>query len=103
MRASLKRSFSEAPAQTAARAAGSRLIRNKRRPEGAISRTVPNRLQHLLRGVPQRVIFIAALRERRDAAGERPAIGGEIQHRPGAPASRPPRTPLVPLDAHSPL
>ncbi len=43
----------------------------------------------MLGRVAQRVILVAALRERRDAAGQGPPVGGEIHCGPGASAQRP--------------
>src|SRR5215472_10125779 len=72
----------QTPAQPAISAGIGRTIRFERAAESAIGRPGPDLAQTLLRGITERVVLIAALRERRDAARQRPAIGGEIHHRP---------------------
>src|SRR5215467_198843 len=54
---------SKAPAQATVCTGGGRLVRQKRVAERSVGRAVPNLLQRLLRGVAQRVMFVAALRE----------------------------------------
>src|SRR5260221_7095413 len=44
---------------------------------------------------------MAALRDRRDAAGQRRSIGGEIHYRPGSPAQRPWRTLVMALETRA--
>src|SRR5262249_47396124 len=45
----------------------------------------------LLGGIAKRIVVVPVLRERRDAAGQRAAIGGKIHQRPWPPAERPRR------------
>ena len=49
-------------------------------PRGRPGRRGPFQIsrKRLLRGVAERVVLVAVLRERRDAAGQRPAVGGEV-------------------------
>ena len=71
----------------AGRAAGvRRRVRHQRLAEALVSGAGRDLAQRLLRGVAERVILVAALRERGDAARQRAAIGGEIHHCPGSPA-----------------
>src|SRR5262245_52421164 len=93
----------EAPAQAAVRTSVGRPVGQQRLPERAVGCAVPDLLQRLLGGVAQRVVLVAALRERSDAAWQRPAVGGEIHHRPGSPAQRPGRAAIVAFEAHARL
>src|SRR5215469_632223 len=61
---------SQAPAQAAARARRGRMVGQEPGAEIAIGRSVPDLAQRLLRRVAERVVLIAALGERRDAAGQ---------------------------------
>src|SRR5262249_46758106 len=90
---------SQAPAQPAAGAGCGRVVGHEVFAKRAIARTIPDVLQGLLGGVAQRIVLIAALGERRDAARERAAVGGEIHHRPRAPAHRPWRRTGLSLEA----
>ena len=87
----LRRHRLQAPAQSAAGAGFRRGIRFERLAEIGIGRPGPDFAQALLGGVAERVILVAALRERRDAARQRAAVGGEIHHRPRPAAQRPGR------------
>src|SRR5690348_7037801 len=79
----------QAPPQPAIGASFGRFVGFERVAEGAVGRPGPDFTQCLLRGIAERVILVAALRERRDTARQRAAIGGEIHHRPRPPAQRP--------------
>src|SRR5262249_25423422 len=63
----------------------------ERRTKFAIGRPIPDLAQSLLGGIAERIVVVPVLRERRDAAGQRAAIGGKIHQRPWPPAERPPR------------
>src|SRR5580704_1389739 len=93
----------EAPAQAAARARGWRVVGEEAGTERPVGRAVPDIAQALLRGVAERVVLVAALRERRDAARQRAAVRGEIHHVPRPPAHRPGRAVVVALEAHARL
>ena len=88
---SCSRLCSQAPAQPAIGAGRRRLLGQQRRAEFPIGRPVPDFPQGLLGCIAQRVVFVAMLRKRRDAARQCAAIGGEIHQRPGPPAERPGR------------
>src|SRR5262245_15650640 len=93
----------EAPAQAAVRTSARRAVGQQCLAERAVGRAVPDLLQRFLGGVAQRVVLVAALRERSNAARQGPAVGGEIHHRPGSPAQRPGRAAVVALEAHARL
>src|SRR5262249_25080890 len=93
----------QAPAQAAARAGGGRMVGQEPGAERAIGRPVPDLAQGLLRGVAQRIVFVAALRERRDAARKRPAVRRDVHHGPRPPAHRPGRAVVVALETHAGL
>src|SRR5258707_15358012 len=95
--------ISETPAQAAARAGGWRLIGEERIAERGIGGAVPDLAQRLLGGVAEGVVLVAVLRERRDAAGKRAAVGGEIHDGPGPAAHGPGRIPVLALEAHAGL
>ena len=82
---------------------GRRLLRDERFAEIAIGLSGPDFAQGLLGGVAERIVFIAALRERRDAARQRAAVGGEVHDRPGPAAQRPRRTLIAAFEAHAGL
>src|SRR5215831_19229865 len=88
----------QTPAQPAIGAGVGRTVRFERAAESAIGRPGPDLAQTLLRGITERVVLIAALRERCDAARQRAAIGGEIHHRPRPPAQRPWRAVVAALE-----
>src|SRR5690242_7881542 len=91
------------PAQPAIGAGLRGPIGFERAAERAIGRSGPDFAQALLRGIAERVVLVAALRKRRDAARQRPAIGGEIHHRPRPPAQRPWRAIVVALETDARL
>src|SRR5258708_3996633 len=95
--------ISKTPAQAAARTGGWRLVGQKRVAKRAISLPVPDFAQRLPGGVAERVVLIAALREGRDAAGQRAPVGGEIHDGPRAAAHRPGRVAVLALQAHARL
>src|SRR5262249_13497525 len=106
IRSSLRRATSimlEAPAQPAARASVRRPVGQQRLTERTVGRAVPDFQQRLLGGVAQRVVLVAALRERRDAARQRPSVGGEIHHRPAPSAQCPGPAAVVAVEAHARL
>src|SRR5258708_13428607 len=94
---------SKAPAQPAARAGDGRFIGQESVTERSVGRAVPDLAQGLLRRIAERVILVSALRERRDAAGERTAIRRDIHDGPRPAAHRPRRAVVVPLETHARL
>src|SRR5215468_1117871 len=95
--------FLQAPAQAAIGASLGRPVGFERVTEGAIGRPGPDLAQALLCGIAERVVLVAALRERRDAAWQRAAIGGEIHHRPRPAAQRPWRAVIAALETDAGL
>src|SRR2546423_976826 len=79
----------QAPPQAAVGAALRRRVRLQRVAKTLVGGAVPDLAQGRLRGVAQRVILVALLRKRRDAAGQRAAVGGEVHHAPRPSAQRP--------------
>src|SRR3954462_2962969 len=84
-----QRARSEAPAQTAALARLGGRVADQGGAEVAVSGAVPDFHQVLLGRVAEGVVLVAAGGERGDAAGQRPAVRGEIHERPRAGAGRP--------------
>src|SRR5271169_5315050 len=93
----------QAPAQAAIGACGRRFLRQERLAEIAIGLASPDFPQSLLGGVAKRIVFVTALRERGDTAGQRPAVGGNVHDRPRPAAQRPRRAMVVTLQTHSRL
>src|SRR5205807_611384 len=96
----------KAPAQAAARAGGGRMVGQQAGAERAIGRPVPDLAQRLLRGVAERIVLVAALGERRDAARQRAAVRRDVHHGPRPPAHRPGRavvTVIMAFEAHARL
>src|SRR6202034_2441216 len=81
----------QAPAQSATGAGLGWRVRFERLAEIDVGRPGPDFAQALLGGVAERVILVATLRKRRDAARQSPPVGGEIHHRPWPAAQRPGR------------
>ena len=79
----------KAPAQSAACTGLGRRVGLQLCAEILVGLAVPDVAQRLLRGITKCIVLIALLRERRDAAWQRPPVGGEIHDRPGTPAERP--------------
>src|ERR1700729_3979583 len=93
----------EAPAQSATCARRRRFVGEQAAPKIAISFAGPDLAQGLLRGVTECVVLIAALRKRRDAAGQGAAVGGDIHDRPRPAAHRPRRTAVAAFETHARL
>src|ERR1700676_768954 len=91
----------QAPAQSTIGAGRRRPVRLERATEFLIRRTAPNVSQGLLRGVAERVILVAALREWRDAARQGAAVGSDVHDRPRPAAQRPWRAIVATLEAHA--
>src|SRR5262245_26730157 len=79
----------QAPAQAAACACPWWCVGLQCQTEIPICFTVPDVPQGLLRCIAKGVIFVALLGERRDAAGQGAAVGGEIHDGPRPAAQRP--------------
>ena len=99
----MERNHLQAPAQAAIGAGFGRPVGFERATEGAIGRPSPDLAQRFLRGIAERVILVAMLRERRDAARQRAAIGREIHQGPRPPAQRPGRALVAALKADARL
>src|SRR5450432_1991868 len=91
------------PAQAAARAGRGRLIGQQRIAKGPIGLAIPDFAQRLLGGIAQRVVLIAVLRERRDAARQGAPVGGEIHDGPRPAAHGPRRISILALEARARL
>src|SRR5208283_853456 len=65
------------------------MVRQQRSAKRGVGGTVPDRAQRLLRGVAESIMVVAALRKRRNAAGERATVRRDIHQRPWPPAQRP--------------
>ena len=89
----------EAPSQPAILARLRRRVADQRCAEILVGGAVPDLAQALLGRVAERVGLVAARRERRDAARQRAAMGGEIHQRPRPAARRPRRRVLAALQA----
>src|ERR1700751_4565859 len=94
---------SQAPAQAAARAGRGRMVGEEPGAKIAIGRPVPDLAQRLLAGVAKRVVLVAALGERRDAARQRAAVRRDVHPGPRAPAHRPGRAVVTAPQAHAGL
>src|SRR5258705_11301586 len=79
----------KAPAETAVAAGGSRGASEKALAEALIVGAVPYLAEARLRGVAEGEAAVALHAERRDAAGQNAAVGGDVHQRPGAAAERP--------------
>src|SRR5262245_39112123 len=80
---------SKAPAQPATGAALGRRVGSQGVAKLAVSGAVPDLPQGLLGGITKGVVAVALLREWRDAAGQRTAVGRDVHDRPGTPAEGP--------------
>src|SRR5262249_23776035 len=76
----------KAPAQAPALAGLCLGVGIQRGAKMPVSLAVPDVAQGLLRGVAKGVVLVALLGERRDAAGQGAAVGGEIHYGPRPPA-----------------
>src|SRR5258707_6602507 len=90
---------SQAPAQTAAGAGGRRPVAQQRGAEMVVPLGVPDLAEALVRRVAEGEAVITAHRERRDAAGQRPAMRGDVHQAPGPPAEGPGLRPVLRLEA----
>src|SRR6266571_5539783 len=80
---------SQAPAQSAIGAARGRCVAQQLMAKFSVGFAVPDLAQRLLRRLSERECVVAAHRERRDAAWQRPAVRGEIHQGPRPSAQRP--------------
>src|SRR6266566_3725189 len=80
---------SQAPAQSAIGAACRRCVAQQLMAKFSVGFAVPDLAQRLLRRLSERECVVAAHRERRDAAWQRPAVRGEIHQGPRPSAQRP--------------